>query len=381
LRSAEVTGADRPVRDRYRLTLVLDPRFPGGTAASVAAEIAALAGHVDLRVVGLETAMLTGRAINPRLGAVLESHGLAIDWQPPVIRGDSVVVHNPACLKFETVLAPRISCDRLYVVTHENFLRPNGAEAFDVGHCLDLLARRSVAGRRILAPVSPGNRRGVAQWLAAAGDPAWALAAEDWSNICDFEMRPPRPAPRDRRGRHSRPGPEKFPPLATMTAHFPAGAERCAIMGADAFLRHRESLPAHWEALPFGALAVEDFLEGIDFFVYFTNPLWRESFGRVIAEAIAAGKVVITDPATAETFGAGVVASDGRDVDQVIADLVAAPDRYGRLVREGQDALARFAPAAARARILREIGVIGDEGVVSAEHARHRALGSGHALL
>ena len=62
-----------------------------------------------------------------------------------------------------------------------------------------------------------------------------------------------------------------------------------------------------------------DFLSGIDFFVYFTNPNWRESFGRVIAEAIAAGKLVITDPGTAATFGDAVVASDGADVDGIIA--------------------------------------------------------------
>ena len=40
----------------------------------------------------------------------------------------------------------------------------------------------------------------------------------------------------------------------------------------------------------------------IDFFVYFTAPTWQESFGRVVAEAIAAGKVVLTNPDIGATF-------------------------------------------------------------------------------
>ena len=85
----------------------------------------------------------------------------------------------------------------------------------------------------------------------------------------------------------------------------PIGAR---ILGADTLLLETEDLPSHWQLLPFGAIKVADFLASIDFFVYFTHPLWRESFGRAIAEAIAAGKLVITDPATAEAFGPGVIA-------------------------------------------------------------------------
>jgi glycosyltransferase involved in cell wall biosynthesis len=68
----------------------------------------------------------------------------------------------------------------------------------------------------------------------------------------------------------------------------------------------------------------------------------RESFGRVLAEAIAAGKVVITDPGTAATFGPAVVASDGSDVDAIIAGFVADPARYQAFVRAAQARLSAF---------------------------------------
>jgi hypothetical protein len=329
-------------KSRRKIALVLDPRFPGGTAAAVAAEIRALDAHADLRVFGLETAMFSERAVNPALQRALDEHGLELVWNPPVIRSEIVVFHNPACLKFNTSLGLRIGCRLAFVVTHENFLRPNGAEAFDVAGCLRMIDAGLVAGSRYLAPVSAGNRRGVAAWLDRTGSD-WALAGFDWFNVCDFVMRPPVAAPRDRRGRHSRPGFEKFPPLATMLAHFPAHAESCAILGGDTLLLDPEP-PAHWKLLRFGETDVASFLAELDFFVYFTHPLWRESFGRAIAEAIAAGKVVITDPGTAENFP-GAVACDG-DVDRVIAGLVAEPRRYQSLVRAGQMALRRWGPGA-----------------------------------
>ena len=317
----------------------------------MAADLRALRGHVELEVAAIETAMFRGRDPSPPLQDALDELGLELQWNPPVIRADTAIFHNPSCLKFDGSFAPRISCATALVVTHENFLRPSGSEGFDVAHCLGLLDRAIACGRRRLAPVSPTNRRGVAGWLAQTGG-AWSLAPFDWFNICDMPLSPPSDRPRDRRGRHSRPGPEKFPPLATMLRHFPPEADRSAILGADLLLLEPDALPKHWELIRFGELDVARFLEGIEFFVYFTHPLWRESFGRVIAEAIASGKVVITDPATAENFGTAVIASEGEDLEELIAGFVANPERYKRFVRQAQSWLQRFGPDAFAEHVL-----------------------------
>jgi len=342
----------------HRLALVLDPRFPGGTSVAAAAEIRALADIVDLRVVALETAMFDGRAVHPAIEAALADHGLDLVRHPPVVHADTIVVHNPSCLRFDDALKVRMSCARAVVVTHENFLRPNGSQAFDVAACLELLEGALVCAERVLAPVSPYNRRTVADWLAAERR-AWALAPYDWFNIIDLEPQPPTPRPRDRRGRHSRPGFEKFPSFEVMRAHFPPHAEACIILGGDGLLLEPTAIPPHWDVRRFGAGEVAAFLREIDFLVYFTNPLWRESFGRVVAEAIAAGKVVITDPATATSFGDAVIAcdgdGDGDDVDRIIAELVAAPARYAEIVARAQAGLARFRPKAFVARVLDQL--------------------------
>jgi hypothetical protein len=325
------------------MTLVVDPRFPGGTAAAVATEVGVLAPLVDLQVVAIASRMLQGRPVNPRLRDALEARGIEMLWAPPVARGDVVVLHNPACLKFDTDPPLRLSCDTAIVVTHENLLRPGGVEAFDVAHCLALVDRGCLSGRRLLAPMSAVNRDATTEWLAGRSS-GWDLAPFDWFNIVDMPMRPPATAPRDRRGRHSRPGFEKFPGLAAMRRQFSPQAERVVLLGAD-HLVGEEGVPPAWDIRRFGETDVDRFLSEIDFFVYFTNPLWRESFGRVVAEAIAAGKLVIADPATAASFGPAVVASDGDDVDDIVARFVADPSAYAAFVAAAQDWLGRFSPA------------------------------------
>ena len=155
-----------------------------------------------------------------------------------------------------------------------------------------------------------------------------------------------------RRGRHSRPGFEKFPSLEAMLACFPPSAESCVILGGDNFLLPRADATEHWTIFRFRELPLADFFDRIDFHVYFTNPLWREGFGRVIAEAIAAGKVVLTDPGTAEAFGDAVVGCEPDEVDDVIAGFIREPRRYQRFVRAAQASLGRFGPEAFRARVL-----------------------------
>lgn len=339
-------------RRRAEIAILVDPRFPGGTAGAVAAEIAALAPHAAIEVHALRTRMFRERGTNAKLAAAIEAHGLTLIEDAPVIRAETIVLHNPSCLKRDSALHQRLSCARAFVVCHENFLRPGGSEGFDVGHCLGLIDAALACGAPLLAPISPWNRDGVLAWQARAGGAPgadWPVTPVDWFNVIDLPARAPSGTPRDRRGRHSRPGFEKFPPLDRLRAQFPAEAEACVILGADNLIADPES-PRHWRLLPFGAMEPAHFLAEIDFFVYFTNPLWQESFGRVIAEAIAAGKVVITDPVTASAFGPAVVADaengQGGNLARVIEGFIADPAGYQAFVRDAQARLARFRPDA-----------------------------------
>jgi len=125
---------------------------------------------------------------------------------------------------------------------------------------------------------------------------------------------------------------------------FPPTCARVRMLGADGLLK--SETPPHWELLNFGSEKVDDFLQSIDFFVYFTHSCWQESFGRVIAEAIAAGKLVITSRAIASTFSDSIVAAEPDQIDEIVQGFVANPENYGAQVRRSQRALAEFgAPA------------------------------------
>lgn len=329
-----------------RIAYVLDPRFPGGTSSAVAAELRIAAGFGRISVHLIESAMFRGRTIAPVLEAAFDELGITPDWDQPVIAADLIILHNPAFLKFQQALPKRMICRDLVVVTHENFERPGGLAGFDAASCLRQIGRATLALNRYIAPVSAANRRTIEGWLAAEGAAAgWRMMPADWFNICAFDLAPPVARPADRRGRHSRPGFEKFPALDMLDRCFPAHAEANVILGADSLIAEGVARP-HWRLLPFGALDVGQYFGMIDFMVYFTSPRWRESFGRVLAEALAAGKVVISDPDTASTFGDGVIGVGPDDVDAVIARHLETPRLYRQQVEGGHAAVSRFSAEA-----------------------------------
>jgi hypothetical protein len=54
-------------------------------------------------------------------------------------------------------LRTRFNCTRAVVVAHENFLRPDGTEGFDVGKTLGLIAARLPPVRRSSLPYRPAT--------------------------------------------------------------------------------------------------------------------------------------------------------------------------------------------------------------------------------
>lgn len=336
------------VHDMPRVAYVVDPRFPGGTSSAVAAELEAILNLAKIEVHAIETEMFSHRSVAPQLREVLLRLDIPLRWNSVEIAADIIVFQNPSCLKFQTEMLPRLIARHLIVVTHENFLRPGGAPAFDVSKCLSIIASNSLVLKRSLAPVSNYNRTTVREWVKRTSDlQCWAILPENWFNVCEFEMVKPTSAPKDRRGRLSRPGFEKFPSFDVMKVCFPETAQSNVILGADNFL-HMAEVPGHWTLHPFRTLSVDQFFDQIDFFVYYTANTWRESFGRVIAEAIAAGKIVITDVQTAETFESAVIGADVEEVDKIIADYISDPARYRAEVESAQAKLNRFSPAAFR---------------------------------
>ncbi|MGR3661642.1 MAG: hypothetical protein ACU0CA_10730 [Paracoccaceae bacterium] len=329
-----------------QIAYVIDPRFPGGTSSAVAQELAVVSKLGRVEVHAISGKMFKGKVVPPQLRAALKNLGLTLIWDAPVISADIILLHNPSFLKFNDTLDTRFFARHLIVIAHENFLRPGQAEAFDVRRCLDLIDRASLALRKTIAPISPYNRTTILAWAQLNTLPAcWSVTDLDWFNICDFETVAPTANPADRRGRHSRAGMEKFPGIAAMDLCFPASAQCNVILGADMFLKEGLRRP-HWQMHAFRGLTLEQYFGMIDFMIYFTSPNWRESFGRVLAESIAAGKLVISDAGTASNFEGGVIAAQPCEVNDIVAKFIAQPKLYQSHVRQAQAKLERFSAQA-----------------------------------
>jgi hypothetical protein len=326
------------------ITLVVDPRFPGGTSSAVARELYALVGAFELEVVFYKSSMFRGDTINPKIDSACMELGIETRWSPSIVKCRNVVFHNPASLKFDADFPIRIVAENFIVVAHENFMKPDGEEGFDVAHCLGLLSKATVAKRWSIAPVSNYCRTVVGRWLAQheVMQSQWSITTANWINICDFETFEPNPKPRDRRGRFSRAGFEKFDTAENMLRQYPPHAEACKILGADSFLLDPKSIPSHWEMLAFGSINVSVFLNDIDFFVYYTHPNLAESFGRVVAEAVASGKLVITDHRLAQSFPEMCIAAESADIDAIIQRYCSNPKDYVAFVKNAQTRLSDF---------------------------------------
>lgn len=324
-----------------QISYLVDPRFPGGTSSALAEELKAVAEIFRPHVRGLKSNMFKGGDVSRQLQEAFDETHIPFSWADKTIVSDVIIIQNPAFLKFQEKMGIKLLAKAIIVVTHENFYRPTGEPAFDVGAVLDAIDCASLACRKILAPISPYNRSTVDRWVQSKSEKVWSVLPQDWFNICEFSLRPPTDTPRDRRGRLSRAGNEKFPSLSALDQSFPASAESCVLLGADNLVPFAHTRP-HWEIHPFGSMPVNTFFDSIDFMVYHTSSTWRESFGRVIAEAIAAGKVVITDAETAANFNGGVVHASPEDVSMNIEDITRRPGRYQAIVAKGQKVLSRY---------------------------------------
>jgi hypothetical protein len=107
-------------------------------------------------------------------------------------------------------------------------------------------------------------------------------------------------------GRHGRDAAAKWP-ASRMTLRAAYGADapvRTRLMGgADIAIRRLGGRPPNWEILPFNAMPARDFLRDLDFFIHFPHEDYIEEFGRVVMEAMAAGKPAILPPCFRPTFG------------------------------------------------------------------------------
>ena len=116
-------------------------------------------------------------------------------------------------------------------------------------------------------------------------------------------------------------------------------------------------IPEQWEVLPFGSVTPQEFLAGLDAFVYFHHPDLTEAFGRTILEAIAAGVPAVVPAHFEPLFGDACLYATPDTAIDTVRTLVADPQERQRHVERARAiAQQRFGHDAHVARLAALVG-------------------------
>ncbi|QUS36130.1 glycosyltransferase [Falsirhodobacter algicola] len=333
------------------VAIVTNCAFVGGNAASTVTEFLAL------REAGLKVVIVHC----PVKRSAWKRHWIADRFLPH--QADIVPAHAVGSLRCRTLIARgprmamtrgfarllrRITAEEALFVVNNSAWNEDGKPLFDWAGLHRRVAASGIPRARI-CPISPVIRAEAQRAMAGTGLPD-GLSAQDWPPA--FRIEPFRFEPRAHLtapiviGRHARDHASKWleDPADLRAAYPEAEGLTVSIMGGAATAERRlGGLPGNWVVHPFGASGVEEYLAGLDVFVYFPARTRDEAFGRTIVEAVLSGLPVILPPFFAPTFGDLALYCEPADVADVVARLAA--DDAGRMHYIHacrQEAIARF---------------------------------------
>jgi len=337
-----------------------DFRFPGGTTASVVEETLAQ-GRAGYRTGLLHMPSPIQRAavpFAPRIRRLVESGeaDLVLSQRP---RAKTLVIRHPSVLSVPPEELPRVTAEKVVIVVNQVPTDPRARTPYyDVAAC-HAAAWQMTGVEPVWAPIGPQVRAALAPYAGQV-----PIRDEDWTNIVDVDAwyvpRKGFVADRPVIGRHSRGHWAKWPAdRRTLLAAYPDNTRYLVkVMGGTEAPRDiLGRLPSNWRDLPFNSMPPAEFLQSIDFLVYYHHPDLIEAFGRTVLEGLAAGAVAVVDPIFAETFGAACryapISQALQVVDELSADFSAYQDQSERGVAEVRK---RFSYEAHTARIAELIG-------------------------
>lgn len=338
---------------------VTDFRLPGGTTHSVAEEIQAQADdgyrthlvHAPSDLVGKVAGWSESiRSVSRHPQVTIASGHSRIHAQILIIRHPSVVEQTPA--RFSNITA-----DRVVLVANNAAVDASGSYHYDVA-AVDKKLKGLFGVEPLWAPIGPVVAETIREQKV---DIRWTDGY--WLNLLPLpEAIGPRESfvsDRPVIGRHSRPQIAKWPAteeeiLAAYPGEGPVQVE--ILGGAGAAVRVLGYTPQAWNVVPFGAEKPRDFLQRIDFWVYFHHHDLREAFGRAVMEALASGAVVVLPEYLRETYGDAALYATPETVGELITSYYAASEEFFEQSRKGQEFVRQFDPALHHDR-LKQLGV------------------------
>lgn len=322
---------------KYDVVLAGNWRKLGGPQKSMLEEIKALlrAGK-RVGIMDLEAARFmktTADPLNAPIQKLVNSGDVDQVLYDDDVEVSLLILRYPPILQFVPDAASNLRVGRMVILANQAPSETDGTDIrYLVRDCHEN-AQRIFTPHVTWVPQGPRVREAITPYLGAseleAFDIPGILDVNEWSS-----SRPRRPrglVPVI--GRHSRDDAMKWPEdMETMKAVYPTSGEPdVRVMGGSkaplAVLRSR-TVPPAWTVHRMNAIPVKQFLNTLDFFVFYQNSKATEAFGRAILEAVAAGLVVILPPHYRDVFGPAALYADPEDVRNLVARYHEDRDLY-----------------------------------------------------
>ncbi len=307
-----------------------DPRFLGGTSSALRAELKAA------RLWGLNCGLLPilGHQQSPvgvfdsRLSAAIEQSNIVWLTGSEQATCDVLLAHHPAVFERMPLSPVRLQPRRVVCVVHHPLFDGQRVQQYNLA-VVERVLDRLFGVPVVFAPVGPKVRSQL-EGLGAQGP---TLLRHDLWNMVDLAewAQHQRKAPTDtvNLGRHTRADPMKWPGSADdLRAAYPDRADFNikVLGGVPDTIQHW--IGSNWEIRAFSENDVPDFLNRLDFYVYFHSKHWVEAFGICIAEAMASGLVTVLDPSFKCLFEDGAAYCDIAETENVVEQFIASPPAY-----------------------------------------------------
>jgi glycosyltransferase involved in cell wall biosynthesis len=307
-----------------------DFRFPGGNSSVAAREIEALVAHgYTVGLAQFDSPLLGPRnVLHPDVVALADHPDVAVLSLLDDVRAGLTIVRHPTVLQFARPVRSSILTERLVVVVnHPPFEADLTGSVYDMSRVVT--NAESIFGCRPTVAPESGHIRSLLAGLVAPT----LLAGHDWNGIVGGSggrVRSADPARPYVMGRHSRDHLHKWPEARLLPHVYPLDGSRDVriLGGADQAVQRLGREITSWTVYPFGSKPAEEFLEEVDFWVYFHGPELFESFGMATAEAMSAGLVVILPRYMEPTFGEGALYCSPDEVVGLMDALWQDPDAF-----------------------------------------------------
>lgn len=354
-------------RSNFDVIIVADFRFPGGTSSAVAAEIRALhEGGFSVALFQANSPILERtRQWNDIVLARVDAGQAAVLRPGEPAACDVLLAHSPWLFTRPQPEQPQIEAALRVLIAHHTPTDATGRLNYDP-ELVSGNACRAFGSPFYWAPISPVCRDS----FETAGMTQPRLRF-DWANVVFVDdwghARPGLLGDPPVIGRHSRPQLDKWgASRAEVLAPYPEEME-VRLLGAGEKVRALiEPAPENWTVSDFGAMPVKDFLSGLDFFVYFHHPQWVETFGLTIAEAAAAGCVVVTHPYLERTFGKAALYCLPEEAPRLIGAIAEDSRQFAEQSALGRAVIDnRFGPKAYRDRFERLLAASRDPSLLN----------------